>query len=83
MKLKLIFTLTILLSASGLLFSQNQKDTIKTQNLGEVIISAGRLPMPLKMNPAATSLVGQNVLSVMPRAIAADEALAFGSRRTD
>jgi iron complex outermembrane receptor protein len=75
MKLKLIFTLTILLSVSGLLFSQNQKDTIKTQNLGEVIISAGRLPMPLKMNPAATSLVGQNVLSVMPRAIAADEAL--------
>ena len=45
MKLKLIFTLTILLSVSGLLFSQNQKDTIKTQNLGEVIISAGRLPM--------------------------------------
>jgi len=42
----------------------------------EVQVVAPRLNIPLDQNPAATSTVGADVLGSMPRAVAADEALA-------
>lgn len=51
------------------------EDTISYKNLGEVIVTANRLSVPLKVNPGAVSLVSIPVLSTMPRSIAADEAL--------
>ena len=50
-------------------------DTSKTKLLQEVIITASRIPASLKMNTVAVSLVTSDVLSGMPRTIAADEAL--------
>lgn len=55
--------------------SEQKQDTIRQENLSAVVISATRLPMPLKYNPGAVSLVTPRVLSYMPRSIAADEAL--------
>jgi len=43
---------------------------------GEVVVTAPRMDIPLKENPAATTVVGKATLSTMPRTIAADEALA-------
>jgi iron complex outermembrane recepter protein len=41
----------------------------------EVQVTAPRQEVPLKDHPAATSIVGSDVLGAMPRGIAADEAL--------
>ena len=41
----------------------------------EVFVTAPRLEVSLKENPAATSVVGESILSVMPRGIAAEEVL--------
>ncbi|HHQ48826.1 MAG TPA: TonB-dependent receptor, partial [Acidobacteria bacterium] len=43
---------------------------------GEVVVTAPRMDVPLKENPAATTVVGKATLEAMPRTIAADEALA-------
>ncbi|NOZ93396.1 MAG: TonB-dependent receptor [Acidobacteria bacterium] len=43
---------------------------------GEVVVTAPRMDIPLNENPAATTVVDRSILSVMPRTIAADEALA-------
>lgn len=53
----------------------NISDTINYQHLGDVIVTACRISTPLKANPGAVSLVTIPVLSTMPRAISADEAL--------
>jgi iron complex outermembrane receptor protein len=66
-----IFTLIFLL-AGFMLYAQ---DTLKIKDLNEVVITANRLPMPLKQIPCAMSIVGQNALSNMPKGIAAEEAL--------
>lgn len=50
-------------------------DTAKTKSLQEVVISANRISVPLKLIPAAASLVQGDVLKTMSRTIAADEAL--------
>jgi iron complex outermembrane recepter protein len=50
-------------------------DSSKVSFLSEATISATRIPTSLKMNTMATSLVTSDVLSKMPRSIAADEAL--------
>jgi len=42
----------------------------------EVVVTAPRMDVPLRENPAATSVVEGETLSAMPRTIAADEALA-------
>ncbi len=44
---------------------------------GEIVVTAPRTDIPLKENPAATTVVGKEELSTMPRTIAADEALAL------
>lgn len=41
----------------------------------DVLVTAPRQDVPLKDNPAATTVVGREVLSSMPRGIAAEEAL--------
>ena len=41
----------------------------------EVVVTAPRLDIPVRENPAATSIVGEEVLSQMPRGVGAEEAL--------
>ncbi len=41
----------------------------------EIIVTAPRMEVPLAENPAATTVVGEEVLAAMPRTVAADEAL--------
>jgi iron complex outermembrane recepter protein len=65
----------IMVFCSSILAQQGATDTINYRNIGEVIVSANRLSVPLKNNPGAVSLVGATVLSSMPRSIAVDEAL--------
>jgi len=71
-----IFFIALLLCVTGFASGQNDKpDSTKTIKLDEVIISANRLPFTLKNNPGAISLVTPEMLSVMPKNIAAEEAL--------
>jgi iron complex outermembrane receptor protein len=46
------------------------------QNL-EITVSAPRFEIPLKENPASTSVVGKDTLDNMPKSIGAEEALSF------
>ena len=71
MKIKILSTL-ILICVSFAVFAQDAVDTI---NLPELKITANRLPVMLKKNPGSISIVTQPILSVMPKTIAADEAL--------
>ena len=50
-------------------------DSSKTVSLDEVVVSANRLPILLKNNPGAISLVTPEILSIMPKGIGAEEAL--------
>lgn len=50
-------------------------DTLNPISLQEIIITGNRINIPLKLNPAATSIVTGKELQTMPRSIAADEAL--------
>jgi len=50
-------------------------DTLRVPRLTAVVISAPRLNIPLSENPAATALVGQDVIDAAPRGIAVDEAV--------
>jgi len=60
----------------GFLSGQNSiQDSIKTISLSEVVVSANRLPILLKSNPGSISLVTPEMLSIMPKAIAVEEAL--------
>lgn len=69
---------TLILIASLLciqmVYSQTP-DSIKTINLNTIVITANRLPVYFKQNPGAASYVGIKELSLMPKAIAAEEAL--------
>lgn len=70
---KLFIGVIGLLCASGLVMGQdNPDDTIKLQG---VTISANRTPFILKTNPGAVSLVTSDMLSIMPKSTAAEEAL--------
>jgi iron complex outermembrane recepter protein len=53
-------------------FGQAATDTV---NLPELTVTANRLPFMLKKNPGAISYVTPEILSIMPKTIAADEAL--------
>lgn len=75
MKMK-IFFVALLVCASGLLFGQVKKqDTTKVVNLNEIIITSNRMPMLLKSNTGAISLVTHENLSLLPKSIGAEEAL--------
>jgi iron complex outermembrane recepter protein len=76
MKQKNILILIFFSVCSFLSFGQTEnKDSIKTVNLQHVIISSNRLPILLKNNPGAISLVTSDMLSIMPKAIGVEEAL--------
>ncbi len=75
MKIK-VFLMLLMMCTSVFLFAQNQKtDSIKSVKLNEVIITTNRLPIMLKNNPGSVSLVNSDMLSSMPKAVAAEEAL--------
>ncbi|MEI6061786.1 MAG: TonB-dependent receptor, partial [Bacteroidota bacterium] len=75
MKLKL-YMAALLLCSTGLLSAQNHKaDSLKTIRLGEVTITANRLPILLKNNTGSISLVNAATLSGMPKSIGIEEAL--------
>ncbi|MEI6696862.1 MAG: TonB-dependent receptor [Bacteroidota bacterium] len=75
MKLK-IFFVALVLCSQGFMFGQTQKlDSTQTIRLGEVIVTANRLPVKLKRNPGAMSVVGAEGLSIMPKGIGVEEAL--------
>lgn len=52
-----------------------REDTVKVIKLDEVIITANRMPVLLKNNPGAVSLVNPGILSIMPKTTGAEEAL--------
>ncbi len=72
----IIYFVSILIYSNSFLFGQNNNsrtsDTIKLQ---EVIITGNRMPVALKSNPGAISLVTNEMLLSMPKTIGVDEAL--------
>jgi iron complex outermembrane recepter protein len=50
-------------------------DSTKSIRLDEVMVSANRVPILLKHNPGSVSVINSEVLSIMPKAIGAEEAL--------
>jgi iron complex outermembrane recepter protein len=72
---KLVLFIMLIMSSVQILAQDEIPDTMSYRNLGEVIVSANRLSVPLKSNPGAVSLVNTPILQTMPRSIAADEAL--------
>lgn len=64
--------LTGLLVVSHIISGQTVNDTIK---LKEVVVSSNKLPIELKKNPGAISLVSPKTLSILPKTIGAEEAL--------
>lgn len=71
MKHKILISL-IFISLSIMTFGQVTLDTI---DLPELQVTANRLPIMLKKNPGAISFVTPEILSIMPKTIAAEEAL--------
>ena len=72
LKMRIIY-IVALLCINGLLFGQTKdQDTVK---INEVVITSNRMPVILKKNPIAVSLVTPRTLSVMPKTIGAEEAL--------
>jgi iron complex outermembrane recepter protein len=52
-------------------------DSSNTVSIEEVVVTANRIPILLKSNPGAVSLVNTPILSSLPKAIGAEEALRF------
>lgn len=52
-------------------------DTGFVARLKAIVVTATRISAPLSANPAATQIVGTDVLDAMPRGIAVDEAVAL------
>jgi iron complex outermembrane recepter protein len=50
-------------------------DTLVYMNPFEILVTASRIPLPLKQVPAATTVVGGEQLRTMPRGVSIDEAL--------
>ncbi|NPA43969.1 MAG: TonB-dependent receptor [Chlorobi bacterium] len=71
--MKKILYIIALLCINALVYGQeNEQDTFKLDN---VIIKANRMPIVLKNNPGAISLVNSDVLYDMPKTIGVEEAL--------
>ncbi len=75
MKKNIIISLLLVFTTSFVFGQKEKTDTNKTVELKEIKIEANRLPISLKSNPGAISIVSQNILSDMPKTIAIDEAL--------
>ena len=54
-----------------------EKTAAQTDQKVEITVTAPRVEIPLKKNPAATTVVETSILNAMPRTIAIDEALKF------
>ncbi len=54
-----------------------KRDTIPVATLGPLVVTAPRIEVPLKDNPAATQIVGIQLLELMPRGISVSEAVAL------
>jgi len=63
-------------TSSGHLLASAPADTPVVQNPFTVIVTASRQSIPLKDNPAATTVVSSKDLASLPRGVAAEEALA-------
>jgi iron complex outermembrane receptor protein len=73
---KEIYFIVMLMCISFLLDAQTEiKDTLKPIDLKEVIIVSNRLPILLKSNPGAISLVTPEMLKLIPKGIGVEEAL--------
>ncbi len=70
-----ISCIALLLYFFSLLGQNEAPDTSKIINLQEVIVTANKLPMMLKNNPGSVSLVTPEMLSLLPKSIAVEEAL--------
>ena len=80
MHLGKLFAAILLLCFFTKAFAQKtliSEDSLKQISLKEIIISGNRINIPLRLNPAATSVVTTSDLHSMPRSIAANEALMF------
>ena len=64
------------LASSGRLLAASPADTPIVTNPFTVLVEASRQSIPLKDNPAATTVVHPRDLASMPRGVAAEEALA-------
>jgi len=71
---KFIVLCSVILCYGGFLIAQHA-DTTQIHNLDEIVVSANKLPITLKNNPGAISLVSPKMLTVMPKGIAVEEAL--------
>ena len=54
-----------------------QHDTLPIAKLGPLVVTAPRIAVPLKDNPAATQIVGAQLLDLMPRGISVSEAVSL------
>jgi len=72
---KPIFILMVLLGLSQIIPAQNITKEIDTLKIDEVVITANRMPVVLKNNPGAVSLVTPKTLEIMTKTIGAEEAL--------
>ena len=75
MKNVLLFIGNLLLISNVIYGQDRQRDSVKTIKLEEVVVTANRLPILLKNNPGSISLVTSEVLSIMPKSAAVEEAL--------
>jgi len=75
MKIRLSVIALAALTGNILYGQTGTSDSVKTIRLDEVLVSANRLPILLKNNPGAISLVTPEILSLMPKSIGAEEAL--------
>jgi iron complex outermembrane receptor protein len=75
MKRGVYFVLLLIFSCKILSGQKELSDSLKTVRLDEVEIAANRVPVLLKNNPGAVSLVTPEVLSGMPKTAGAEEAL--------
>ncbi len=52
-----------------------QQDTLRFYNLMRIVVTVSRTSIPLRENPAATTVVSREDMREMPRAVAVDEAV--------
>jgi iron complex outermembrane receptor protein len=54
-----------------------KKEAVKTQTNVEITVTAPRVEIPLKKNPAATTVIETPIIQTMPRTIGIDEVMKF------
>jgi iron complex outermembrane receptor protein len=75
MKTRILIVVFVFFAVNHLSGQNGVPDSLKTVRLEEVIVSANRVPILLKNNPGSVSIVTPEVLSIMPKAAGAEEAL--------